>query len=82
MPPPYTLPAHTTPPPAGLYPTLQVTGGHVSVCDLPPAPLTDPLADRVLRDKLQAASGPIRCSTPYTSHSTSTTYYSTESVTN
>ncbi|MEQ2219845.1 hypothetical protein XENOCAPTIV_025566 [Xenoophorus captivus] len=108
--------SHTTAPTSpltGLYPTLQVTGGHMSVCDLPPvsaqsppapsppapsscsapgslcshstaesvlssggsfisqAPLTDPFADRVLRDKLQPASGPIKCSTPYISHSPS-----------
>ncbi|MEQ2219851.1 hypothetical protein XENOCAPTIV_025760 [Xenoophorus captivus] len=36
MPPPYTLPTPPTSPLTGLYPTLQVTGGHVSVCDLPP----------------------------------------------
>ncbi|MEQ2211122.1 hypothetical protein XENOCAPTIV_027238 [Xenoophorus captivus] len=34
--PPYTLPTPPTSPLTGLYPTLQVTGGHVSVCDLPP----------------------------------------------
>ncbi|MEQ2201921.1 hypothetical protein XENOCAPTIV_020561, partial [Xenoophorus captivus] len=101
-----TLSHHTAPtsPLTGLYPTLQVTGGKVSVCDLPPvtaqpppdppcsapttllsshstggsvlsfisqAPQTDPFADQLLRDKLQPPSGPIKCSTPYISHSPS-----------